>query len=169
MMEQSAYCADVRIGIRSVDNQGCGTVHQRGSEWFSVPNSAVKQCHLAARVTQLNDSGQFWAPSQKPCPKTTSDLPPPPSFLTRWPDGSPPRLRRRPTSKPIALKTAGFIRVWTDKASGALDHRPKPDRVLDHLRPGDTLLRSKEVGHRFRGLLSLGSEDVSVDIAGDAN
>src|SRR5487761_2211796 len=38
-----------------------------------------------------------------------------------------------------ALKAAGCVRVWTDKASGALDHRPQLDRVLDHLRPGDTL------------------------------
>jgi DNA invertase Pin-like site-specific DNA recombinase len=38
-----------------------------------------------------------------------------------------------------ALKAAGCVRVWTDKASGALDHRPQLDRVLDHLRHGDTL------------------------------
>jgi len=38
------------------------------------------------------------------------------------------------------LKAAGCVRVWTDKASGALDHRPQLDRVLDHLRPGDTLV-----------------------------
>ncbi len=39
-----------------------------------------------------------------------------------------------------ALKKAGCIRVWTDKASGSLDYRPKLDAALDHLRPGDTLV-----------------------------
>ncbi len=39
-----------------------------------------------------------------------------------------------------ALKKAGCVRVWTDKASGSLDHRPKLEAVLDHLRPGDTLV-----------------------------
>jgi DNA invertase Pin-like site-specific DNA recombinase len=39
-----------------------------------------------------------------------------------------------------ALKEAGCVRVWTDKASGTLQHRPQLDRVLDHLRPGDTLV-----------------------------
>ena len=39
-----------------------------------------------------------------------------------------------------ALKAAGCMRVWTDKASGMLDHRPQLDRVLDHLRSGGTLI-----------------------------
>ncbi len=39
-----------------------------------------------------------------------------------------------------ALKAAGCVRVWTDKASGASTTAPKLDQVLDHLRPSDTLV-----------------------------
>jgi DNA invertase Pin-like site-specific DNA recombinase len=54
-----------------------------------------------------------------------------------------------------ALKKAGCIRVWTDKASGALDHRPKLEAVLDHLRPGDTLVvwRLDRLGRSLRHLI----------------
>jgi DNA invertase Pin-like site-specific DNA recombinase len=55
-----------------------------------------------------------------------------------------------------ALKTAGCLRVWTDKASGTLDHRPKLDQVLDHLRPGDTLVvwRLDRLGRNLRHLIA---------------
>ena len=33
-----------------------------------------------------------------------------------------------------------LLRVWTDKASGSLDLRPKLEAVFDHLRPGGTLV-----------------------------
>ena len=39
-----------------------------------------------------------------------------------------------------ALKAAGCIKVFTDKASGSLDRRPQLDRLLDQLRPGDTIV-----------------------------
>ena len=38
-----------------------------------------------------------------------------------------------------ALKAAGAI-VFVDTVSGALEHRPEFDKVLDQLRPGDTLV-----------------------------
>jgi DNA invertase Pin-like site-specific DNA recombinase len=56
-----------------------------------------------------------------------------------------------------ALKKAGCIRVWTDKASGSLDHRPKLEAVLDHLRPGDTLVvwrRPSLLSHRILALMN---------------
>ena len=55
-----------------------------------------------------------------------------------------------------ALKKAGCIRVWTDKASGSLDHRPKLEAVLDQLRPGDTLVvwRLDRLGRNLRHLIA---------------
>ncbi len=55
-----------------------------------------------------------------------------------------------------ALKKAGCIRVWTDKASGSLDHRPKLEAVLDHLSPGDTLVvwRLDRLGRNLRHLIA---------------
>ena len=40
-----------------------------------------------------------------------------------------------------ALSAAGCVRIFSDTASGALDDRPELERVLDHLREGDTLAR----------------------------
>ena len=55
-----------------------------------------------------------------------------------------------------ALKAAGCVRVWTDTASGTLDHRPELDQVLDHLRPGDTLAvwRLDRLGRNLRHLIT---------------
>ena len=55
-----------------------------------------------------------------------------------------------------ALKKAGCIRVWTERASGSLDHRPKLEAVLDHLRPGDTLVvwRLDRLGRNLRHLIA---------------
>jgi DNA invertase Pin-like site-specific DNA recombinase len=39
-----------------------------------------------------------------------------------------------------AFKAAGCVKVFTDKASGSLDRRPQLDRLLDQLRPGDTVV-----------------------------
>jgi DNA invertase Pin-like site-specific DNA recombinase len=55
-----------------------------------------------------------------------------------------------------ALKAAGCLRVWIDTASGALERRPRLDRVLDHLRPGDTLVvwRLDRLGRNLRHLIA---------------
>jgi len=55
-----------------------------------------------------------------------------------------------------ALKKAGCTRVWTDKASGSLEHRPKLEAVLDHLRAGDTLVvwRLDRLGRNLRHLIA---------------
>lgn len=56
-----------------------------------------------------------------------------------------------------ALKAAGCIKVFTDKASGSLDRRPQLDRLLDQLRAGDTLVvwRLDRLGRSLRHLISL--------------
>lgn len=56
-----------------------------------------------------------------------------------------------------ALAEAGCTRVWTETASGALDRRPKLDQVLDHLRPGDTLVvvRLDRLGRSLRHLIDV--------------
>ena len=39
-----------------------------------------------------------------------------------------------------ALTKAGCYRVFVDTGSGSLQHRPELDKLLDQLRPGDTLV-----------------------------
>jgi DNA invertase Pin-like site-specific DNA recombinase len=39
-----------------------------------------------------------------------------------------------------ALKKAGCIRVFVDQASGAADHRPELEELLEHLRAGDSVV-----------------------------
>ncbi|GAA3717295.1 recombinase family protein [Terrabacter ginsenosidimutans] len=39
-----------------------------------------------------------------------------------------------------ALQAVGCQRIFTDKASGKLEHRPALDAMLDQLRPGDTVV-----------------------------
>lgn len=39
-----------------------------------------------------------------------------------------------------ALEAAGCERVYVDHASGALASRPELDKLLDHVRAGDTLV-----------------------------
>jgi DNA invertase Pin-like site-specific DNA recombinase len=38
------------------------------------------------------------------------------------------------------LEAAGFTRVWTDTASGALAHRPQLQALLDYADEGDTIV-----------------------------
>src|ERR1700684_2107242 len=56
-----------------------------------------------------------------------------------------------------ALKAAGCIKVFTDKASGSLERRPQLDRLLDQLRPGDTVVvwRLDRLGRSLRNLIAL--------------
>ena len=53
------------------------------------------------------------------------------------------------------LTAAGCWRVYVDHASGALDRRPQLDRVLEDLRPGDTLVvwRLDRLGRSLRHLI----------------
>ena len=54
-----------------------------------------------------------------------------------------------------ALEAAGCQRIFTDKASGKLEHRPALDAMLDQLRPGDTVVvwRLDRLGRSLRHLI----------------
>lgn len=54
-----------------------------------------------------------------------------------------------------ALKAAGCYRMFTDTASGSLESRPQLTKVLDQLRPGDTLVvwRLDRLGRSIRHLI----------------
>ncbi|MEO3939239.1 recombinase family protein [Dermatophilaceae bacterium Soc4.6] len=56
-----------------------------------------------------------------------------------------------------ALRLAGCVRVFTDKASGKLEHRPALDALLDQLRPGDTVAvwRLDRLGRSLRHLIGI--------------
>lgn len=59
-----------------------------------------------------------------------------------------------------ALKTAGCWKTFTDKASGALDARPRLERALEQLHPGDTLVvwRLDRLGRSLKHLMSIVNE-----------
>jgi DNA invertase Pin-like site-specific DNA recombinase len=65
-----------------------------------------------------------------------------------------------------ALKAAGCYRVFVDTMSGSLEHRPELDKLLDQIRPGDTLVvwRLDRLGRSIRHLIdqlhSLAERDV---------
>ena len=54
-----------------------------------------------------------------------------------------------------ALNESGCVRIFTEKASGALDDRPELAKLLDHLRPGDTVVvwRLDRLGRSLRHLI----------------
>jgi DNA invertase Pin-like site-specific DNA recombinase len=56
-----------------------------------------------------------------------------------------------------ALRAAGCLKVFTDKALGSLDRRPQLDRLLDQLRPGDTVVvwRLDRLGRSLKHLIAL--------------
>ena len=56
-----------------------------------------------------------------------------------------------------ALKAAGCERIWTETASGAKTDRPELADLLDHLRPGDTLVVWKldRLGRSIQHLVGL--------------
>jgi DNA invertase Pin-like site-specific DNA recombinase len=54
-----------------------------------------------------------------------------------------------------ALNAAGCYRVFVDTMSGSLQHRPELDKLLDQIRPGDTLVvwRLDRLGRSIRHLI----------------
>lgn len=59
-----------------------------------------------------------------------------------------------------ALIAAGCYRIFTDTASGSLQSRPELDKLMDQLRPGDTLVvwRLDRLGRSIRHLIAQLSE-----------
>jgi len=53
------------------------------------------------------------------------------------------------------LHAAGCYRVWVDTMSGSLEQRPELTKLLDQLRPGDTLVvwRLDRLGRSIRHLI----------------
>src|SRR4051794_40508495 len=56
-----------------------------------------------------------------------------------------------------ALRGAGCERVFVDKASGTLEHRPALDAMKEQLRAGDTVVvwRLDRLGRSLRNLIDL--------------
>ena len=54
-----------------------------------------------------------------------------------------------------ALTEAGCYRIFTDTMSGAAQHRPELDKLMDQIRPGDTLVvwRLDRLGRSLRHLI----------------
>src|SRR3954464_10906049 len=59
-----------------------------------------------------------------------------------------------------ALTTAGCEKIFVDKASGKLDHRPGLDSMLEQMRAGDSVVvwRLDRLGRSLRNLIDLVSE-----------
>jgi len=66
-------------------------------------------------------------------------------------------LEQDPSLQLDALAAAGCYRTFTEKASGKLDKRPELEKVLDQLRPGDTLVvwRLDRLGRSMRHLIDV--------------
>ena len=64
-------------------------------------------------------------------------------------------LEEEPWVQHDALEAAGCKRVFTDRASGAVEERPELARLFDHLREGDTLVvtRLDRLGRSLRDLV----------------
>ncbi|UDH01745.1 recombinase family protein [Rhodococcus opacus] len=62
-----------------------------------------------------------------------------------------------PTLQTDALTAAGCFKIWTDVASGAKEDRPELAAVIEHLRPGDTLVvwRLDRLGRSLPHLLEV--------------
>ena len=69
-------------------------------------------------------------------------------------------LEQHSTLQTDALKAAGCYRVFTDRASGALDERPELARLVDQARPGDTVVvwRLDRLGRSLRHLIDTVNE-----------
>jgi len=66
-----------------------------------------------------------------------------------------------------ALTAAGVDRTYVDHASGVATHRPELDKLLEHARPGDTIViwRLDRLGRSMKHLLELIEDLEARDIA----
>ena len=69
-------------------------------------------------------------------------------------------LEQNSTLQTDALKAAGCYRVFTERASGALDERPEFGKLIDQERPGDTVVvwRLDRLGRSLRHLIDTVNE-----------
>ncbi|MGC8488939.1 MAG: recombinase family protein [Clostridia bacterium] len=69
-------------------------------------------------------------------------------------------LEQNFTLQTDALKAVGCYRVFTDRASGALDERPELAKLIDQARPGDTVVvwRLDRLGRSLRHLIDTVNE-----------
>jgi len=129
-----------------------------------MPNSAANPSHLALRVTasSTRHTRRQRALTSRLSIKLASTIGDMASDTVRW-HGSPSRYARisTPSQDPAlqldALNAAGCYRLFTDTASGKLAERPELDRLLDQLRPGDTLAvwRLDRLGRSLAHLIDL--------------
>ncbi len=66
-------------------------------------------------------------------------------------------LDQDPALQLDALRAAGCEHIFSDKASGSVSSRPQFDRMLDHLRAGDTVVvwRLDRLGRSLRHLIDV--------------
>jgi DNA invertase Pin-like site-specific DNA recombinase len=66
-------------------------------------------------------------------------------------------LEQDESLQPEALTAAGCERIFVDKASGKLASRPELDRMLEQVRPGDTVViwRLDRLGRSLRHLIDI--------------
>ncbi|SHG18176.1 Site-specific DNA recombinase [Jatrophihabitans endophyticus] len=75
-------------------------------------------------------------------------------------------LEQDPALQHDALTAAGCARIFTDHASGKLDHRPQLDDLLERVLPGDTIVvwRLDRLGRNLHHLITtvteLGQRDI---------
>lgn len=67
-----------------------------------------------------------------------------------------------------ALTAAGCSKIFTDKASGLKESRPEWDRLMEYLRPGDTLVvaelsrMSRSLMHMLKVVKDIGDRSINL-------
>ena len=66
-----------------------------------------------------------------------------------------------------ALQAAGCERIFVDRASGQLEHRPALDALLEQLRPGDALVvwRLDRLGRSLKHLIEVANDLAELGVA----
>jgi DNA invertase Pin-like site-specific DNA recombinase len=96
-----------------------------------------------------------------PRPSVTSIAPPEPAAGVLLGYARVSTIDQHPELQQDALERAGCYRIWIDHGvSGKLTSRPELDKVLDQLRPGDTLVvwRLDRLGRSLKHLIEVVGE-----------